>query len=194
MGQRMGTNGEGGVAASWARIEAWLAANAPAIRASLRGGATEDRIRAAAQVMDATLPVDVVESYGIHDGQSGGPPLFGTWWLLSLDGMTAEWSTLKEYLDDGVIGADAGEPIGPIREDWWHTKWIPVAHNNAGDYRCVDLAPEPSGHEGQVIAYWHADPRREVLAADFATWLRQFADDIEAGHYRVENERLKRAD
>lgn len=183
-----------GITTDWARIERWLDDRAPKIRASLRDGATKERIRDAGKAMRIALPVEVREAYAIHDGQHGGPPLFGEWALLSLDDMVTEWQSLKDLLDDGTLVGEDGMPSDPIRDNWWHPKWIPFASDSSGDFYCFDLAPLPGGDKGQVISYWHTDARREVLAPGFAAWLHQFADDLEQGRYRVADGWLERVE
>jgi cell wall assembly regulator SMI1 len=184
----------GDVRDDWGRIERWLDANAPAIRTTLRDGASHEQVSGAGNTMDAALPSDVRESYGIHDGQYGGPPLFGEWSLLSLDDMMKAWRVMKNLLDDGTFVADGGNPTGPIRENWWHGKWIPFAGDGSGDFYCLDLAPSAGGDEGQIISFWHADARRELLAPSFAAWLHRFADDLENGLYAVVDGWLERAE
>jgi cell wall assembly regulator SMI1 len=181
------------LAADWAAIERWLDDHAPPIRATLRESATSEQIHEASQAVNATLPADVRASYGIHDGQTGGPPLFGEWALLSLADMTTEWRALKSLLDDGTLSGESGATSGPVRDDWWHPKWIPFASNSSGDFYCLDLAPLEGGVIGQVISYWHADARREVLAPGFGAWLHAFREDLEAGRYQVVDGWLERA-
>ena len=75
--------------AVWKRIHAWLDENAPAGYGNLRPGASADAIQVAEKAMALKLPVDVKESYCIHDGQGNEPGLIGGegWCLLSLQDM-----------------------------------------------------------------------------------------------------------
>jgi cell wall assembly regulator SMI1 len=183
------------MASAWERIEAWLGKNAPKILEDLRPPADAAAIAAAEREIAVTLPAAMRTTYGRHDGSEGNaPPLLGDWKLLPLAQVVKSWRSLKELADDGTFQDMSGEPADPrVATDWWNPRWIPIAHNSSGDYRCVDLAPANGGVAGQIIGYWHADARREWLAADAEAWLAAFADDLEAGRYVVRNGRLKQA-
>jgi len=178
---------------SWQRIEQWLQANAPDIGADLAPGASDATLAAAAAAFGAALPDEMADSYRIHDGARGGAaPLFGDWRLLTLANAIKAWKQItrdNEDLDDAADEVEdvAAPQIGPA---WWNPAWIPVASNSSGDYLCVDLAPAAAGTRGQIISYYHAEPRRELVATGFAQWLADFADDLERGAYRVEDEWL----
>ena len=49
-------------------------------------------------------------------------------------------------------------------ENWWNEKWIPIFHNGAGDYICLDTGGIFTGREGQLIEFWHADKDRNIIA------------------------------
>lgn len=54
---------------------------------------------------------------------------------------------------------------------WWHEQWIPILHNGGGDYTCYDLAGLFTGDQGQLIAFWHADKDRNVIAPDLERFI-----------------------
>jgi cell wall assembly regulator SMI1 len=172
----------------WKRIEAWLAANAPDIRADLQPGASDADLASAAAAFGVELPSDVVASYRVHDGTRGGAgPLLGDWRLLSLAAAAQEWKTLQEWADGGEFEDSEAEPAAQIKDDWWNPRWIPVASNSAGDFLCVDLDPAPAGTRGQVMSYYHAEPRRELVAASIERWLADFAAALVGAKYRVDD-------
>ncbi len=170
--------------AIWSRIEAWLAGNAPDLLGSLNGGATSQEIQETDAFLGVELPADFKASARIHDGQSEhSAGLIDGWGLLSLERIRDEWSVWKDLLDGGVFDGIAGEPEGPIANDWWNPKWIPVTYSGAGDHHCLDLSPPAGGSAGQIIVMWHDDPARPLIARSFRTWLQTFADALEAGRY-----------
>jgi len=173
----------------WKRIEAWLDTHAPEMRDDLLLGATPEEIKTAEESMHIKLPSDVKDSYLIHNGQNTiGAYLIGDWQLLPLKDMLRQWENLRKSSNES---ADVkGEPHGPVRDDWWNPKWIPFAYDGAGDFYCVDLDPPSEGTVGQVISYWHVDEERERLAQSFQEWLKGYADDLEAGKYKVEEDGL----
>lgn len=176
--------------ALWARIEAWLQVRAPRVFASLQAGASAGELRAAEAALGVILPDDVRASYRRHNGQalprgqySSGPSLIDTWDLLPLDRLVQEWAAWKFLLDRGEFSGITGEPDGPVRDDWWHPRWIPVAHDAGGNSLCLDLAPARGGAHGQLITLWHDDADRAVVAPSFRAWLAQFADALERNEY-----------
>ena len=173
----------------WERIERWLADNAPEVLSSLQPGATDDAISETEAFLDVTFPIDVRNSYGIHDGQtSDGPGLFDGWEFLSLDAIRYHWSIWKELLDDNALSRSESQPDGPIRNDWWNPKWIPLTYDGSGNHHCLDLSPAPGGDVGQIIMMWHDAPTRSIVANSLRAWLEQFAQDLETGAYVYSDE------
>jgi cell wall assembly regulator SMI1 len=159
----------------WNRIESWLEVNAPEIHSDLLVGATDEEIFSAEELMDIRFPDDVKVSYRIHNGQLGdSSPLLGEWQLYSLENIKSRWKVLKNLFEAGKLNAEA-TPIGPVRAEWWNPKWIPIAHNGAGDLYCLDLVPAAGGQVGQIISFWHMDEKRERLANSFQEWLQKYA-------------------
>jgi cell wall assembly regulator SMI1 len=181
--------------ATWDRIHAWLAANAPVVLESLRPPATDEQIRVAESAMGIVLPSDVRACYRVHAGQQAVPMplpscpdrqgvprfLYGEQWL-SLDLMVEHWRIKKKLLEEGAFRR-AGQPRGPIRPDWWHPQWVPLTTDPFGYMKCLDLAPARGGQVGQVIYWCNDDPGRGVVAPGLAGWLARFADALEGGEY-----------
>lgn len=175
----------------WKRIEDWLAVNNPKILNSLQPGATDAELHISEESMSIELPEDVKQSYRIHDGQSNiAPPLMGEWRLLSLKSIKKQWELMKELADKGQLTAKATSD-GKVQAEWWNCKWIPIAHNGAGDFHCLDLDPTPNGSVGQMICFWHMSEERKVIASSFQIWLKEFAEDLESGRYKVKHGELK---
>jgi cell wall assembly regulator SMI1 len=186
---------QGMLEGAWARIHAWLAANAPVVLESLQPPATDEQLRDAEESMGVVLPADVRACYRVHDGQRPVPMLLRDWpdrqdvprflygqqWL-SLDRMVEHWRIKKGLLEEGAFG-HPGQPRGPIRPDWWHPKWVPLTADRLGYMNCLDLAPAEGGRVGQVIYWCHDDPSRGVVAPELTDWLAQFADALEQGEY-----------
>ncbi|HEY9877863.1 MAG TPA: SMI1/KNR4 family protein, partial [Leptolyngbyaceae cyanobacterium] len=84
----------------WARIDAWLMANAPGVLQTLKPGASDAQIKAFEQVVGVQLPEDVKASFRIHNGQSDYEyGLIDGRELLSLDRIQDEWLVWKDLLD-----------------------------------------------------------------------------------------------
>jgi cell wall assembly regulator SMI1 len=183
----------------WDRIHVWLAANAPAVLASLRPGASEEAIRAAERAMGVTLPDDVKAAYRIHDGQGGAdgrlsmPPgfLYGYEWH-TLEELVLRWTTLSRSVEYAIPTGWWPTTDGIVRAEWHHPAWIPLAGSPHGDHDCADLAPDDHGEVGQIIDWRRHKSERLIQARSFTRWLERFADELEAGrwvysedHYRL---------
>lgn len=171
---------------AWARIEGWLASNAPEISVWLNPPATLEAIAATEDLVGARFPDDVREAYLLHDGQPDDSPwLMYGWQWLSMEYIRGEWQTWKDLLDDGVFGEENwGEGDGDIvRENSWNPGWVPITSDGGGYNHCVDLAPGPRGTPGQVIEMRHDDFARPLLATSFSVWVARFADALEAGQF-----------
>jgi cell wall assembly regulator SMI1 len=168
--------------ASWQRIEAWLRNHAPDILADLGPPASPERIRAAEEQLQCTLPEDVRASLGIHDGQQGSAAyLFGQWEYFGIEAVLSEHKMLQQVFAAGAQTSEVSDPR--VRKAWWLPAWIPILGNGSGDYYCIDLNPEPSGSVGQLIEYLHTHEYRRVLATSFTEWLAQFAKDFDDGRF-----------
>jgi cell wall assembly regulator SMI1 len=179
----------------WNRIESWLKVNAPEIHSDLLPGAADEEVRSAEEHLGVKFPEDAKASFRIHNGQRGmASPLMGEWQLLPLENVMSQWDIMKGLSDAGKFANVKSKPVGPVRDDWWNVKWVPLAYNGAGDLQCLDFDPAPGGAAGQMISFWHMDEKRERLSNDFRSWLQGFADDLEAGKYKVEDGTLNKVE
>ena len=174
---------------TWKRIEDWLRTNAPAILVTLQPGATDSQIQELEEYLSVKFPIDVKESYLIHNGQNGYDfGLVDGQEFLSLERIKDEWEVWKGLLDGGDFEGSGSEPDTGIKPDWWNEKWIPLTYDGWGNHYCLDLDPAEGGSVGQIITMWHDDVPRELLAGSFREWLKRFADKLEAGEYLFSEE------
>lgn len=80
---------------SWTRIDDWIESNYPELFDQLQEGATENDLNDLERDLECQLPMDVRESYIVHDGQEhGGKPtgvFFGIT-LLDIEDISEEWN------------------------------------------------------------------------------------------------------
>ena len=146
--------------------------------------ATEDQFAQTEAVLSVELPEDFKAVYRIHNGQINDDE--GFLWgreMLSLERIQAEWKIWKDLLDNGDFNKINSQPTGPIRNDWWNAKWIPLTYDGSGNHDCLDLAPAEGGHIGQIIDFWHDDPTRSVEAENFGAWFSDYLEKCEKGEY-----------
>lgn len=198
------------VAESWKRIEAWLESNAPAVRKSLRGPASETDLDRLEETIGLALPDDVRESYLIHDGQSRldieedeyiPGVFFGLFPLPLSYGEGVEWcwknrisgepDSYKEISPDTPGNRLSSYPPGAVRLAQLRPAWVPLYWDSGRSCMGIDLDPGPRGISGQVIPFGWAlglgDEERWVLAQSWAHFLEDIADELEAGHAAVES-------
>jgi cell wall assembly regulator SMI1 len=156
--------------AVWDRIHAWLDENAPPGYGHLRPGASAKAIRAAEKAMGLTLPDDVKESYGIHDGQGNEPGLLGGegWCLLSLREMVKSWRQWSRLNPKG-------------------THLVPIAWGGMGDYVLLNLRPGAKDC-GRLIIQRHDRSKPDPFMPSFAYWLEDFAGQLEDGELAYSEE------
>jgi cell wall assembly regulator SMI1 len=96
----------------------------------------------------------------------------------------------QSHVTAGLWDGVTTRPEGAIRPVHWNTRWVPISHNNGGDHQCIDLDPARGGTVGQVIQFSHEVGPVRVLAVGFGAWLRTYAEELDAGHYRYDPDEL----
>lgn len=159
------------VTAAFARIEAWLEVQAPALKALLNPPADPAHIAELEQALACRLPDSVREAYALHDGESSeSNGLHGTWRWLPLAEVRAVYNE-QLLIEAEYHFGDFGPGM------------IPLMQSGGGDLYYVEACPEPADAacESELIEWWHEQPSREVQAASFAAFWQTFADALEAG-------------
>ncbi|GAB2895989.1 SMI1/KNR4 family protein [Streptomyces mayteni] len=167
------------VSESWARIDGWLAANAPASLARLRPGADPAALAAAEAALGRPLPADLAASLACHDGSEPDsrllPHLVD---LLSAAGVVEQW----ELWNDVMTEFDEGEePWGVLSgETHWHRLWVPVTIFQ-GDLEVIDMRPGPG--QGRLGSSPHDGPGHFGDGAwpSLAAYLAAVADVLTTG-------------
>jgi len=183
------------VVAAWSGIEEWLAANAPAVRKSLRPPADNAKVEKLQKKLKLALPPDFLASVQLHDGQKSDaehglfpapPDELGpvpSRRLLPLADIGREWAMMKELHDIGEFEGRKPKATRGIQNVWWSPGWVPIADNGGGDYFCLDLAPAAGGMVGQVIQFGHEGTDQRRAAKSLAEWLAKLARGFKAGKY-----------
>ncbi|MBG9387421.1 SMI1/KNR4 family protein [Caenimonas aquaedulcis] len=178
----------------WNRFENWLSVHWPDVLPDLNPPATNEEIAQLEEALGVTLPSSFVECLKIHNGHSTAEGLFDGFEFLSTAEILDQWSIWKDLVDAGDFEGAESEPHDGVRGDWWNVRWIPITHNGGGDHMCIDLDPDEGGKAGQIISMWHDMADRELLAASFEDWFRNYVAAVLAGEYVVEDGALVRED
>ena len=169
-------------------IARWVEEKAPQLPPMFRPPASEVQVAEAERQLGLTLPPALRVLYRLADGQpEGAATLLDAFSWMRLDEVLERAAFLNEFFPDGLneedpdhapIQADAG-----IRPTWWWPKWLPIMANGGGDYLCVDLDPEPDGHRGQLIAYFHDETYRSLVARGFEELIESVANGLASGTF-----------
>ena len=173
----------------WKKIEDWLRNNEINILNDLnKGGSTSD-LNKLAKVLNINFSEDFKKSFLLHDGQKmDTSALLGSWYLLSNEEIQRQWNIMKKLWDKGVFAETNVLADSQVKSEWWQPKWIPITHNGAGDLHCLDFDPTSKGKYGQVILFEHMNESRKCIAPSFEDFLLQFANDLENGKYKIDND------
>lgn len=184
---------------TWSRIKAWLEQNYPELGETLNYGIQQQDLDRLELELGQILPRAVKDSYLVTDGQeaesAAGCPegLFFGLTLLPLEDVIDEWRFWREVDEDPTTGANPSlltnmQSIPPrwIRRAYSQQGWIPLITDKVGNYLGVDLNPDEHGCPGQVIVFGRDFDTKVVMwrgegEAGWATWLANFAEDLENG-------------
>ena len=172
------------------RIAFWLAAHAPRILAeSLNPGADAAELEALQRAVGQPLPDDYRALYQRHDGlnddDNAGNFCYGLQLLPlahALDDCQRRRAAESYALTYAGPGIDPANALTP--------NWLALAFDGAHGWLRVDLAPAEGGTYGQVI-FWDEEYETAFpIAPSVAALLDTFADDLEAGRYRLHPDAL----
>lgn len=140
-----------------ARLEAWLAANAPPLRELLNPPATADAVAAFEARTGMVLPPDARRLYALHDGEADG--------------------------SDGIFGCQRWLPLSLVAEEVeliGSEGIVPFLRSGGGDLLYVNA----SGADCRVFEWWHESPQDAAVIADsLEAWLSEFVTRLHAGGY-----------
>lgn len=188
------------IAESWEKIIEWGNRNAPEMLTDLNPGASEEQIAALEVELGQSIPADFRESLLIHNGESDGWPCkvfadYGAY--LGTEGILENWKQRKQiaaeienYMDempdpeqqirDGIITVE-----GPVQPKLFLKDWIPIMDSNGDVFWALDMNPAEGGSPGQVIAVDLEGCSWMVVADSFGSFIRDYAQALEDGAYRV---------
>ena len=164
--------------------------NFPAIAQSLNPPATEKEIERLEKLIGEQLPNEFHELYRLANGQQAvNQPFFHNGYeFMSISDIEANWKMMKELYDSQSGFREEGQAQGPIRDLWWHPKWIPFAFMISGDHYCIDLTPSKHGKSGQIIEFIHDDTYRNHLGFSLTDFLGEYDSGLRSQKYYMHPE------
>lgn len=178
------------ISALWHQYETWLSAHFPEGLRGLAAGASEQELVNLQAALGTQLPSAFLEWARVHNGQADDAVgLLDGNLQLSTDSIQEQWAAMHALLEQGHFQQRGeSDPPGAIGPVWWSPHWIPIASDGSGNLVCIDMAPGPSGTQGQVIDFDHETVHRTVLAPSFEAYVRDFVGDVLAGRYGYSEE------
>ena len=171
------------VNAAWVRIEKWYATNLPDFK--FPAGAAPADIIALETHMGLTFPEELKASLTRHDGVEP----WTKWQLLSIEGIKLIWDRWTDLIDKGLFDNNHENIYGPndfIQKCWWNKSWIPIDADSSGNSFMIDLSPGPKGIIGQILYHSHEIGPQGPKNPDYAAYLEEAADGLEAGDFIAE--------
>jgi cell wall assembly regulator SMI1 len=165
---------------SWARVMAWLAANAPASYATLRPPALPAELDECERGLGVALPAELRRLLLISNGAAEYDAdrayhreaafLPGGHRLLSAAELAGDSRSLVD-----IVGELGDEMIGY----WWHPEWVLFGRHIAADGMAIDQRPGPG--QGAVGEFMHEDSTEFTMGASFGEYVMKLADSVENG-------------
>jgi cell wall assembly regulator SMI1 len=171
----------------WDRIDQWFSEQDSDGLAVLPSGVSEAEITVAEAALGLGFPAALRASFLRHNGTGKMAFSFGR--LASISELVIYWKAFWESLARGDYAGRINRPIGRIKKVWFSPLWIPVSTNDEGEFLFVDLDAPSGGRKGQVIDFSRSDGAVNVLTKSFHDFLRQLADDLAAGKYKLDTKR-----
>src|SRR6186713_1402197 len=105
----------------WESIELKLKEIAPGILDNLNDGVTNGEVEDLEKLINAKLPMDFIEFYKIHNGQTtGSAGLIECEELLSFERIKDEWNVWNDLLESKEFEDNTSTPDKGIKNDWWN--------------------------------------------------------------------------
>lgn len=166
---------------SWARVTAWLAANAPASYATLRPSALPAELDACERDLKVALPAELRRLLLVSNGAAG----FGAddtyhreaWFLPGGHRLLSA----AELADDsrGLVEIMSGLGFASLMGSWWHPQWVLFGRHVAGNGMAIDQRPGPG--QGAVGEFENEGSIKFTLGASLGEYVAKVADSIENG-------------
>ncbi|CAF1011892.1 unnamed protein product [Adineta ricciae] len=170
---------------SFVRIENWLSTHAPSLLRQLnKPGLSVDELDKAEAILGAKFPPSVREAYTYYDGESKeSTGLFGSWRWLPL-------CEIIQWNDEQQRKVQKTHLV-----DFKPSFMIPLLKltSTNSDIRYVETSGDDGQEETPVIEWNHNRPVRDIKYGSFANYLSTFAERLELGEYRPDDNDINKA-
>lgn len=187
-----GLNEQTGLEKHWIFYKNWLHQKLPLYHSYLNPGATEQELAALKYNFSFNLPDELIELYRLNNGDSSRQQdvclgSFMQFEFLSISRLLEEY----KHHNDIVISNNAdllnpdpfrSFPENTVKRAIFSSKWIPIFHDNTGNFIAIDLDPDINGVSGQVINFGRDEYLKFQIAKSLTEFLAFIRQEIESGN------------
>jgi cell wall assembly regulator SMI1 len=166
---------------SWARVTAWLAANAPVSYARLSPPALPSELDACEHDLKVALPAELRRLLLVSNGAAGwdaDDTYHREAWFLPGGHRLLSAAELAED-SRGLVATMSDLGITSLIGDWWHPQWVLFGRHGAGDGMAIDQRPGPG--QGAVGEFKNEGSIKFTVGASLGEYVAKVADSIENG-------------
>ncbi len=173
----------------WELYKDALCARMPALKSTIRKGASAAAIAAAESEMGLSFPKELKDLYLACDGDNGEAVcgmMMGLHFL-SLEEVLVEWRDLRRVAECTALDTlrCLSYPDKCIKKCHASTGWIPFASDGGGNFIGSDLDPDVMGTAGQIINFGRDEEEKMVLAEDLNAFLLRLLRIIESEDFHI---------
>lgn len=175
------------------RVLDWMNNHLPEVVDDLQAGVNLSELCALEDVWNINFDTAFKSLYIAANGQKNAihTGFFYGLEFLSIDRMISNWlaqmSVIRQNARDG-LNMDEFEKSyekDKIREIYATQKWIPFAYDWGGNFLGLDFDPGPKGTTGQVINFGRDENEKYVVADNFESFMKWYADQLDDGNFRI---------
>lgn len=175
----------------------WLKENAPDVYSGFNKPAELAELESLQNKLSVEFPDSLRSLYLIHNGQSiecrcGA---FYGMSMLSLEQIESQWSAnlqiqreLEHMLDLEPDPDLRSASPGKVKLMSFNDRWIPIAHDSAGNFVGLDFDPDINGMVGQIINFGNDELVKYVLGNSIEEFLSWYMQQLSSGNYLIARE------
>lgn len=169
------------VVQAFRRIKTWMETHAPEVVAQLRPSATDADLRDAERALGFALPADLQALLREHDGSEDECGFWGSLQLVPASFLVAAREDLMQWVESDREYAVTSASLFPeVYPELASNEWIAIGHQGYADQLALHAIT------GRVFIAGKDVPAITLVAPSLAAYLDDYARDLEAGTYRVE--------
>ena len=163
----------------WELFESQMKAKQAKINFRFNPSAQAEEIQVLEKVVGQKFTADMLNLYNLGNGQAeDGSELFRGFTLVSTSEAAKTWQLMENNHKDKTL------PMmnkGPVKKDFWNSKWIPIGADAGGNLLCVDFDPASGGAVGQLVAVYLDDVERSVVAKSIRDYFAKTSAGLRSG-------------